>query len=134
RVYPPHRLKSLVRDLGVREVVLSIPSIGSTRRQAIFAELADCNVTIRTLPSISDIAAGKYAVNHLREIDIDDLLGRSSVPADPELLERMIAGRVILVSGAGGSIGSELCRIIAAWKPSKLVLLEANEFALYQIE
>jgi FlaA1/EpsC-like NDP-sugar epimerase len=124
----------LVRDLGVREVVLSVPSIGAGRRQAIFAELAKYPVTIRTLPSISDIASGKYAVNHLREIDIDDLLGRSSVPADPGLLEQMIAGRVILVSGAGGSIGSELCRIIASWKPSKLVLLEANEFALYQIE
>jgi FlaA1/EpsC-like NDP-sugar epimerase len=134
RVFPPHKLETLVRDLGVREVVLSMPSIGAARRQAIFTKLAEYPVTIRTLPSISDIASGKYAVNHLREIDIDDLLGRSSVPADPALLEQMVAGRVILVSGAGGSIGSELCRIIARWEPAKLVLFEANEFALYQIE
>ena len=89
---------------------------------------------MRTLPSISDLASGKYLVSQLREIDIDDLLGRSSVPADPELLQQMLGGRVILVSGAGGSIGSELSRIIAKWSPRKLVLLEANEFALYQIE
>jgi FlaA1/EpsC-like NDP-sugar epimerase len=91
-------------------------------------------VKVRTLPSLREIASGKYQVNQLREIDIDDLLGRSSVPADPGLLQQMIAGRTILVSGGGGSIGSELCRIIARLEPKALVILEANEFALYQIE
>jgi FlaA1/EpsC-like NDP-sugar epimerase len=88
---------------------------------------------LRTLPAISEIASGKYLVSHLREIDIDDLLGRSSVPADPELIKPMIAGRAIMVTGAGGSIGSELCRIVSEWSPNKLVLFEANEFALYRI-
>ncbi|HEV7277761.1 MAG TPA: nucleoside-diphosphate sugar epimerase/dehydratase [Devosiaceae bacterium] len=134
RVYPPSRLATLIEDLGVKEVILSIPSIDPQRRQSILAELSRHPVTLRALPSISEIASGKYVVNQLREIDIDDLLGRSSVPADPQLMEQLIAGRVILVSGAGGSIGSELCRIVARQAPAKLVLLEANEFALYQIE
>ena len=134
RVYAPGKLATLIEDRGVKEVILSIPSIDPQRRQGILTELSRHPVTLRALPSISEIASGKYAVNQLREIDIDDLLGRSSVPADPQLMEQMIAGRVILVSGAGGSIGSELCRIVARQAPAKLVLLEANEFALYQIE
>ena len=134
RVHPPEHLAGLIEDLGVREVIVSLPSLDAARRQAILSELKELPIKLRALPSISEIAAGKYLVNRLREIDIDDLLGRSSVPADPELLQQMLGGRVILVSGAGGSIGSELCRIIVKWAPAKLVLLEANEFALYQIE
>ncbi len=134
RVYPVERLEWLISNLGVREVILSMPSIDAVRRQAIFTELRRYPVKIRALPAISDVASGKYLVNHLRAIDIDDLLGRSSVPADPELLRQMLGGRVIMVTGAGGSIGSELCRLIAKWSPKKLVLFEANEFALYQIE
>ncbi|MDP1731682.1 MAG: polysaccharide biosynthesis protein, partial [Devosia sp.] len=134
RVHPPERLESLIKDFGVREVIVSMPSLDGARRQTIFSELSKLPVKLRALPSISEIASGKYLVSQLREIDIDDLLGRSSVPADPELLRQMLGGRVILVSGAGGSIGSELCRIIAKWAPAKLLLLEANEFALYQIE
>src|SRR5690606_19011568 len=125
RVYAPGKLATLIEDRGVKEVILSIPSIDPQRRHGILTELSRHPVTLRPLPSISEIASGKYAVNQLREIDIDDLLGRSSVPADPQLMEQMIAGRVILVSGAGGSIGSELCRIVARQAPAKLVLLEA---------
>ncbi len=134
RVYPPERLDSLVRDLGVSEVILSIPSAESRRRQQIVSELGKLPVRIRTLPAISEIATGKYVVSQLREIDIDELLGRSSVPADPSLLKAMVAGRVLMVTGAGGSIGSELCRIVAKWNPARLVLFEANEHALYQID
>jgi FlaA1/EpsC-like NDP-sugar epimerase len=115
-------------------VIVAIPSVDAARRREIVAELSRHPLKIRVLPSITDLAAGKYLVNQLRSIDIDDLLGRSSVPAEPELLNRMLRDRVILVSGAGGSIGSELCRIIVRWAPRKLVLFEANEFALYQIE
>lgn len=134
RVYPPSGLEMLIKDFGVREVIVSMPQMDNSRRQSILTDLSRLPIKLRTLPSISEIASGKYLVNQLREIDIDDLLGRSSVPADPELLQQMLGGRVVLVSGAGGSIGSELCRIIARWAPAKLVLLEANEFALYQIE
>ena len=134
RVYPPSRLGDLISDFGAREIILSMASLDSTRRQDIYTELSKFPVKVRTLPSLREIASGKYLINQLREIDIDDLLGRSSVPADPELLQQMVAGKAILVSGGGGSIGSELCRIIARLEPKSLVVLEANEFALYQIE
>ncbi|MEO8759061.1 MAG: nucleoside-diphosphate sugar epimerase/dehydratase [Devosia sp.] len=134
RVYGPSRLADLIADSGAKEIILSMASLDSMRRQEIYAELRKFPVRVRTLPSLREIASGEYQVNQLREIDIDDLLGRSSVPADPELLHQMVAGKTILVSGGGGSIGSELCRIIARLKPKKLVVLEANEFALYQVE
>jgi len=134
RVYPPSKLPDLIADLGVKEVVLSMASLESARRQAIYSELSQYPVKVRTLPSLREIASGKYQINQLREIDIDDLLGRSSVPADPDLLQGMIRGRSILISGGGGSIGSELCRIVARLEPEQLVIVEANEFALYQIE
>ncbi len=133
-VYAPSSLPTLIEELGIKEVILSISSLESDRRQAIYTEVSRHPVKVRTLPSLREIASGKYQVNQLREIDIDDLLGRSSVPADPDLLQRMIAGKVILVSGGGGSIGSELCRIVARLSPKALIVLEANEFALYQIE
>lgn len=134
RVHSPSRLESLIEDFEVTEIVLSMPSISAERRQAIVTELSRLPVKIRTLPAISEIASGKYLVGQLREIDIDDLLGRSSVPADPALLRPMIEGRSIMVTGGGGSIGSELCRIAADWGPKRLVLFEANEFALYQVD
>lgn len=134
RVYPPDELEALVRNRGVREVILSLPAADAPTRSRIIEKLSRQPVKIRTLPAISDLASGKYLVNQLRAIDIDDLLGRSAAPADPVLLEQMLVGRTIMVTGAGGSIGSELTRLIAKWHPNKLVLLEANEFALYEIE
>lgn len=134
RVYPPDRLEELVRNRGVREVILSLPAADAPTRSRIIEQLSRQPVKIRTLPAISDLASGKYLVSQLRAIDIDDLLGRSAAPADPALFEAILAGRTIMVTGAGGSIGSELTRLIAKWHPKKLVLLEANEFALYEIE
>ncbi len=134
RVYRPDQLGHLVEMRGVKEVIVSAPEMGAEERSRLYERLAQFPVKIRTLPAITDLAAGKYMISQLREIDIDDLLGRSSVPAEPALLQAMIADRVILVSGAGGSIGSELCRIVVRWQPRKLVLLEANEFALYEID
>jgi len=134
RVYPPERLGELVRNRGVREVILSMPSADAPTRSRAIERLSQLPVKIRTLPAISDLASGKYLVSQLRAIDIDDLLGRSANPSDPKLFEAMLADRTILVTGAGGSIGSELTRLIAKWHPKKLVLLEANEFALYEIE
>ena len=134
RVYPQDEIGRLIRERNVEEIILSMPSISPARRQAIYPRLAKHDVTIRTLPSITDLAAGKYLINQIREIDIDDLLGRSSVSADPRLISKVIEGRVVMVTGAGGSIGSELTRLIARAKPKNLVLFEANEFALYQID
>ncbi|NGN40211.1 polysaccharide biosynthesis protein [Mesorhizobium sp. CGMCC 1.15528] len=134
RVFSPSQIPALIENYGIKEVVLSMPSISVARRQAIVAKLSRYPLRIRTLPPITDLVAGKYLVNQIREIDIDELLGRSSVPADAGLLRNMIEGKNILVTGAGGSIGSELCRLIVRWAPAKLVLYEANEFALYRID
>lgn len=134
RVYSPTYLNQLIETTGVKEIILSMPSIDATRRQKIVADLSQHQVKIRALPAITDLASGRYLVSQIREIDIDDILGRSSVPAAPELLQSMIKGRALMVSGAGGSIGSELCKLILKWEPRKLILFEANEFALYQIE
>lgn len=134
RVYPPDYLPDLVKNVGIKEVILSIPSVDATRRRAILANLARYSIRISTLPAISDLVSGKYLINQVREIDIEDLLGRSSVPADKKLIKTILSGRTILVSGAGGSIGSELTRLIITWSPHKVILLEASEFALYQIE
>lgn len=134
RVYPPARLDELVRNRGVREVILSVPSADAESRARIVADLARHPVKIRALPAITDLVSGKYLVSQLREIDIDDLLGRPAAPADPRLFTELLGGRSVLVTGAGGSIGSELTRLIVRWQPRRLILLDANEFALYQIE
>jgi FlaA1/EpsC-like NDP-sugar epimerase len=134
RVYPPSHLPELVREYGVDDIILSIPSLSPVRRKEIVSSIGGRGLTIRSLPAIVDLVTGKYLVSQIREIEVDDLLGRSSIPPDTGLIREMIMGRTIMVTGAGGSIGSELCRKIARWSPQRLVLFEANEFALYNIE
>lgn len=134
RVYPPGELKVLMNEYDVKDVILSIPSLSAQRRKEIVSAVSTSGLKLLALPSIVDLVTGKYLVSQIKEIDVVELLGRSSVPPDPELIRKMIVGRSIMVTGAGGSIGSELCRKIARWKPQRLVLFEANEFALYQIE
>ncbi|MGW9231731.1 polysaccharide biosynthesis protein [Pseudorhizobium sp. NPDC055634] len=134
RVFPSSDLPGLIDRYGIKEIVLSMSAIPADTRQKVIARVTGLNVRVRTLPDISDIVDGRYIVNQIREIELDELLGRSFVPADKELLAEAISGKVVMVTGAGGSIGSELCRLIVRWKPSKLVLLEASEYALYQIE
>lgn len=134
RVYAPSELETLVENYGVREVVLPFHAGPQARRQQVYQRLHQLGVRVSTVPAISDLASGKFAVRALRDIDIGDLIGRSSVPANPDLLRAMIEGRSIMVTGAGGSIGSELARLIVRWKPARLVLFEANEYALYQID
>lgn len=134
RVFPPNRIEELIRNRGVDEVILSVPSADAARRTRIITEISRLPVKIRALPAIADLVSGKYLVSQLREIDIDDLLGRPGVPADPGLMRAIVEHKVILVTGAGGSIGSELTRLIVRRGPAKLILFEANEFALYEIE
>lgn len=134
RVYPPAHLPSLIRDFGVKQVILSIPSASAARRKDIIGSVSGHGVKVQSLPGITDLVTGKFLVSQIREIDIDDLLGRSSVPPDIDLIRDMIVGRTVMVTGAGGSIGSELCRKISQWSPQRLVLFEANEFALYKID
>lgn len=134
KVYRPDQLEELINLHDVSDIILSIPSLSAARRKEIVKSVSKHGLTIRALPSIVDMVTGKYLVSQIKEIDVVELLGRSSVPPDPELIKHMTIGRSIMVTGAGGSIGSELCRKIAQWKPQRLVLFEANEFALYQIE
>lgn len=134
KIYQPGALQELINEYGVKDVILSIPSLSAQRRKEIVNSVGQYGVKIRALPSIVDLVTGKYLVSQIKEIDVIELLGRSSVPPDPTLIRNMVVGKSIMVTGAGGSIGSELCRKIARWNPHRLVLLEANEFALYKIE
>jgi len=134
RVHPPTALPALLANYAVQQIILSMPSISADRRKAVVTDVSRHGVKVQSLPDISDLVTGKYLVSQVREIEIDDLLGRSTVPPDLDLIRQMVAGKTIMVTGAGGSIGSELCRKISQWRPQRLVLFEANEFALYNID
>ena len=134
KVYSSHNLDQLVTRTGASEILLAMPSVTRGRRTEILSMLESLPIPVRTLPDIASIATGKVKVQDIREIDIADLLGRESVPPDPVLMRKNIQGRVVLVTGAGGSIGAELCRQIAMLEPKKLVLYEQSEFNLYSID
>jgi FlaA1/EpsC-like NDP-sugar epimerase len=118
---------------GISAVLLAIPSLGRSRRNQILEALRETGVHVRTLPGLMDIALGKVQASDVRELDIEDLLGRDPVQPRLDLMTRHTAGKVVLVTGAGGSIGGELCRQLCALQPRVLVLLEQSEFALYTI-
>jgi len=132
-VYSPSRLKSIIEDQGISHVLLALPSISQSKRREILESLADLCVHVKTIPNMSEIISGEL-VDALRDVEPEDLLGRDAVPPSPELLERSIAGKAVLVTGAGGSIGSEICRQILCHNPKLLVLFEMNEYGLYKIE
>jgi FlaA1/EpsC-like NDP-sugar epimerase len=134
RVHAPERLPGLVERLDIDEVLLAMPKARRHDRQAALRELEGLKMRVRTLPAIEDMAAGRFTVSDLRPIETDDLLGRDPVPPDPALLARNIAGKSVLVTGAGGSIGSELVRQIVRQGPRRLVLFERSEAHLYEIE
>jgi len=129
----PADLDEVLADLPVTDVLLALPSISRQRRNEILKSLSAHKLSVRTLPHLSDIASGRITVNDLRELDIDDLLGRDPVQPNGLLLNRNTHGKTVLVTGAGGSIGSELCRQILSTLPQKLLLVDMSEFALYQI-
>jgi FlaA1/EpsC-like NDP-sugar epimerase len=132
-VFNPHDLAKVVERLQVRDVLLALPSISRQRRNEILKTISTARVAVRTLPTLSDLALGKVKENDLRELDIEDLLGRDAVEPDPVLMQKNILDKTVLVTGAGGSIGSELCRQILQVGPAELILLELNEFALYTL-
>ncbi|SDP70957.1 NDP-sugar epimerase, includes UDP-GlcNAc-inverting 4,6-dehydratase FlaA1 and capsular polysaccharide biosynthesis protein EpsC [Phyllobacterium sp. YR620] len=134
RVYPTQHLETLIDNFGISELIVTTSSLSGIERRRLIGRLKALDVKVRILPAISDLTAGKYLVSHLRDIDIDDLLGRSPVPADPTLLDKTVEGRVILVTGAGGSIGSELCRTIVKLAPAKLIVFDVNEHSIYQLQ
>jgi len=134
RVYPPSNLASVVCNKQIDELLLAIPSASRVRRAEIIERLEGLHCKVKLVPGMADVVSGNFTTDAIREVEIEDLLGRESVLPDAGLLGRCIAGKVVLVSGAGGSIGSELCRQIVRLKPTRLVLMELSEFALYSIE
>jgi FlaA1/EpsC-like NDP-sugar epimerase len=132
-IYNPADLDNLATTLNISDVLLAMPSLSRRRRNEILSQVRSARVAVRTLPSVNDLAQGKVSISDLRELDIDDLLGREPVAPNHILLAKNIVGKVVLVTGAGGSIGSELCRQILAVAPSKLLLIEQSEFALYAV-
>ncbi|CAN1534711.1 COG1086 Predicted nucleoside-diphosphate sugar epimerases [Sphingomonadaceae bacterium] len=133
-VYPPEELPDLIESLEISDVLLAIPSASRKHKQEIVDRLRGHKVTVRTLPGMAELANGEVTTNDLRPLQIDDLLGRDPVPPDPALLGKYIAGQNILVTGAGGSIGSELCRQIVRQRPAQIILFEHGEYNLYAIE
>ena len=132
-VHAPEDLPALVQSRAIHDVLLAIPSASRQRRNEILNRIREAHVAVRTLPGVGELAQGKVSVSDLREPDIEDLLGRLPVSPDPVLLGKNIRGKVVLVTGAGGSIGSELCRQIVRLEPAQLLLVEQSEFALYAL-
>jgi FlaA1/EpsC-like NDP-sugar epimerase len=132
-VYAPKNLRTVVEEHGITDMLLALPSITRARRNEILNELQPLPVHVRSLPGLTDLAHGRVALADIKDLDVEDLLGRDPVPPDRALLARNLKGKVVLVTGAAGSIGSELCRQILQERPARLVLVEHSEFGLYSI-
>jgi FlaA1/EpsC-like NDP-sugar epimerase len=133
-IHPPQRLAGLIETQQVEQVLLAIPSLSRSKRRRIVDGIQQLGVSVLQVPSLEEITSGRARINALRPIAIEELLGRDAVPPDPQLLGPGITGQVLCITGAGGSIGSELCRLILQHKPRVLVLLESSEPALYAID
>ncbi|RGP41818.1 Capsular polysaccharide biosynthesis protein CapD [Altererythrobacter insulae] len=133
-VHSPDKLPKLVENLGLEVALLAMPNLSHSRRRAIFALLEEMDLEVKTIPGLSDIISGKAKISELRNVTAEDLLGRDPVAPNADLLKRNIREKVVMVTGAGGSIGGELCRQILTQAPRTLVLYEISEFALYDIE
>ena len=134
RVASSEALPALIARRGVRRVLLALPAVSRGHRRDIIGRLSALDVHVQTVPDIADLVTGRARVDDLQEVDALDLLGREPVAADDRLLAQCVRGKVVMVTGAGGSIGSELCRQILALEPRRLVLFEISEHALYRIE
>ena len=133
KIFFSSNLKKLIIKKNVSLIFLAIPSLKRSRRNQIIKKLNKFKLIVKTLPSISEIIDGRVAISDIKDVNIDDLLNRDQVKPDINLLNKNIKKKIVLVTGAGGSIGSELCRQIIKLKPKKLLLLELSEFALYKI-
>lgn len=132
-IFSPEDLPDLIESKRITHVLLAIPSASRYRRNQILKNIGQHHVAVRTLPSLTDLAEGKVTTSDLRELDVDDFLGREAVMPNHILLAKKISEKVVLVTGAGGSIGSELCRQIVRLNPTKLLLVDVSEYALYSI-
>lgn len=134
KIYSPTKAQTKLGKFGIEEVLLAMPSVGRSRKKEIIESFDSADVKIMELPGVTQLVDGQVQVSDIREVDIIDLLGRDPVPPKAELLEKNIKNKVVMVTGAGGSIGSELCRQIVKHQPKMLVLFEMSEFALYSID
>ncbi len=132
-VFSPAQVPAMVTKLAVTDILLAIPSASRDRRNKIIHSMRALPVHTRTLPSLSDLASGRVTVRDFRELDVEDLLGREPVPPQTALVASLLRGRTIMVTGAGGSIGSELCRQILQERPSRLLMLDHSEYGLYTL-
>ncbi len=132
-VYPPDTIRTLMEKRKADRVLLAMPSVSRKRRKRILSWLADEHIRVQTIPGMQDILSGRASVTDVLDIEVTDILGREPVTPDTDLLQSSILGKTVLVTGAGGSIGSELCRQILMLKPTCIVLLEISEPALYMI-
>ncbi|WP_404445307.1 polysaccharide biosynthesis protein [Sutcliffiella horikoshii] len=123
-----------VKELAIEHIVIAIPSLHQKELNEIFLECGKTLVKTQTLPMLEDLMTGKVSVNHFRDVQVEDLLGRPPVELDMDSISETITDRVVLVTGAGGSIGSEICRQVSSFHPSKLVLLGHGENSIYSIE
>jgi FlaA1/EpsC-like NDP-sugar epimerase len=134
KVYSPQDLEHLIERYEIEKILLAIPSASLIRRREIIKTLEELPIPIQTVPGAEDIVSGRARINEIQDISIEDLLGRDPIPPNEGLLSANIRDKVVLVTGAGGSIGSELCRQIITQSPRQLLLLDACEFSLYRIE
>ena len=133
KIYSPLKIANLIKSKEAQLVLLALPSISRSRRNEILKNLSNYPLQVQTLPTVADIIQGRVNLSDIKDLDVDDILNRDQVLPNTELLSKNITSKVVLVTGAGGSIGSELARQIIKLKPQKLLLLELNEFALYKI-
>ena len=133
RVYSPKHIQQMIDETGCNEILMAIPSASRARRREVLEMLEHYPLHVRSVPGFMDLASGRVKVEDIQEVDIADLLGRDAVPPQQALFEQCIRGKVVMVTGAGGSIGSELCRQILLNKPKALLLFEHSEFNLYSI-
>jgi FlaA1/EpsC-like NDP-sugar epimerase len=132
-IYSPLKIANLIKSKEASLVLLALPSISRSRRNEILKNLSNYPLQVQTLPTVVDIIQGRVSLSDIKDLDIDDILNRDQVLPNTELLSKNITSKIVLVTGAGGSIGSELARQIVKQNPQKLLLLELNEFALYKI-
>ena len=132
-IFSPEDLPGLVVSRNITDVLMALPSVSRQRRNEILARISPLRLAVRTLPAMADLASGKVTLSDVRDLDIDDLLCRESVKPNALLLHRNTNNKIVMVTGAGGSIGGELCRQILQTRPKQLLLVEMSEFALYQI-
>lgn len=134
RVYSPESTPQLIENFGVEKFLLAIPDATRARRQEIIESIEPLSIPVQTIPDMADIVSGKAKFNELRDVRVEDLLGRDPVPPDPTLMGANITHKSVMVTGAGGSIGSELCRQIVRLLPERLIIVDSSEYSLYKID